>query len=608
MSQGNAVDIQTVLRGSQDIMSANIAALWTMWSSNRSLANDRWDELYKYIYATSTRDTTNETVTNWSNTTHRPKIANLFDSLTINYDASLFPNASWLKWVGTDKDAVAAVKRANIEAYMRTKHSLRASGFRDSMRLLEADWVWTGNAICQVDYVNETVLDPFTGDVTTAYTGPKASRIDPRMFAMIPTASEFKKSPKIVRSLFTMGELHRIVQERPDQKHFKDILDIAEENRSMVRQFDQGDILIDTELAFDGFGTPTEYFMSGLVEVFDFYGDLYINETREFKKNHVITVVDRWRHVRDEPIATWNGHPHIFHVGWRERPGNLWAMGPLDNLVGMQYRINHLENARADAFDQMIDPDIVFAGDVEEIMQVGGAKHYYIAENGAVAHLRPDTTVLSADLQIAELEERMEQYALAPREALGIRSPGEKTAFEVADLSRASGRAFEHKVLKFQEFVEDIANAELEVSVRNLNTVDVINITDNDLGAADFRTITKEDITANGRLIPVGARHFARSAQLTQTLLGLQQGPLQDPEVRQHFSSKKLAELYNELLEIDGGVKEGLVQPYVRISEQLEAQQRLQVAQDQAAIEGATQIGVQDGGDTGPIPESPTGG
>ena len=595
MSQGNGIDSKSVLGGQQDILSANVAALWTTWSSLRQLANDRWDELYKYIYATSTRDTTNETVTNWSNTTHRPKIANLFDSLTINYDASLFPNANWLRWEGSDKNGAAAVKRANIEAYMKTKHQLRASGFRNTMRLLEADWVWTGNAICQVDYVNETVLDPSTGDLTTAYTGPKVSRIDPRMFAMLPMASEFKKAPKIIRSLFSIGELYRIVEERPDQQHFAEILRIAEENRAMMRQFDQGDLLIDSELSFDGFGSTSEYFQSGMVEVFDFYGDMYLSDTQEFRKNHVITVVDRWRTVRDEPIATWTGHPNIFHVGWRERPGNLWAMGPLDNLVGMQYRINHLENARADAFDQMIDPDIVFAGDVEEIMQVGGAKHYYIAENGSVAHLRPDTTVLSADLQIAELEEKMEMYALAPREALGIRSPGEKTAFEVADLSRASGRAFDHKTLKFQEFVEEVANAELEVSVRNLNATDVIKITDDDLGAAAFKTISKEDITANGRLVPIGSRHFARSAQLTQTLLGLQQGPLQDPEVRQHFSSKKLAELYNELLELDGGFKEGLVQPYVRISEQLEAQKRIQVAQDQAAIEGATQTGVEDG-------------
>jgi hypothetical protein len=252
----------------------------------------------------------------------------------------------------------------------------------------------------------------------------------------------------------------------------------------------------------------------------------------------------------------------------------------------MQYRINHLENARADAFDQMIDPDMVFAGDVEEIQQVGGAKHYFIAENGSISTLRPDTTVLSADLQIRELTDSMELYALAPREALGIRSPGEKTKFEVAELQNAASRSFQHKVNVFQEFLEDIVNAELEVSARNLDGVDVVEITDDDYGAVEFKKITKRDITSNGRLKPIGARHFARSAQLVQNLAQLQAGPLADPEVAMHFSSVGLANMYQELMDITGA--DSIVQPYVRVEERLQAQRLMQSAQDQAMQEAAT--------------------
>lgn len=589
MTQGNAVDLNIFFGGNRDIIASHIVSLWTMWESSRNLANDRWHEVYKYIFATSTRDTTNETVTNWSNTTHRPKMANIFDTLTINYDAALFPNDDWLTWEGGDQDSVLQEKRATIESYMRTKHRLRSSGFRNQMRALEADWVWTGNAFAQVDYVIEQIEDVETGAFTTGYIGPKVTRLSPRDIVFIPTATDFRSAPKIIRKLFTIGELERIVQERPDQQYFKEILDNAKKTRSHIRQFDQGDLLQDNELAFDGFGTTLEYFQSGLVEVFDFYGDMFIPELNEFKKNHVITIMDRWQVVRDEPINTWTGRPHIFHVGWRERPGNLWAMGPLDNLVGLQYRMDHLENARADGFDQMLDPDLVFVGDVEDIMQVGGSKHYYIAEGGSIGNLQPDTTVLNADFQIQELEDKMELYALAPREALGIRSPGEKTAFEVNQLATAASRAFEHKVLKFQEFLEEIVNAELEVAVRNLDETDVIQVTDNDLGAEEFRTITKKDITANGRLVPVGARHFGRNAQLTQELAALQQGPLSDPEVAQHFSSVGLAKIYQELLQLSGNNPD-IVQPYIRIDERLEAQRRLNVSEDQAMQESLTSV------------------
>jgi hypothetical protein len=535
-------------------------------------------------------------------------MGNLYDTLTINYDRRLFPNADWLKFKGGDQEAVTNEKRRIVESYMKTKHSLRASGFRDTMRVLEADWVLFGNAFASVDYVNELVLDPRVGQSTTAYVGPKVNRLDPRRIAFLPMGTTFKKTPKIVRSLFSIAELHRIAEENPDQGHFKEILEIAIQNRSAIRQFDQGDLLIDNELAFDGFGTPMEYLNSGLVEVLDFYGDMYIAETGEFFKNHVLTTVDRWQTVRDEPIDTWDGTAPIYHVGWRSRPGNLWAQGPLDNLVGLQYRMDHLENARADAFDQMLDPDILFAGDVEDIMQVGGAKHYYMPEQGNVVHLRPDTTVLNADLQINELQSTMELFALAPREALGVRSPGEKTKFEVQELATAASKAFDHKVLIFQEFVEEIVNGELEAAVRNLNSKDIIEITDDDLGAVEFLTITKSDLTANGRLIPVGARHFAREAQLAQELAQLQQGPLQDPEVAQHFSSRKLAEIWGELLELSG-VSLGVVQPYVRISERLEAQRRTQVAEDQALEESQTQplLGGEDIGQQIPADAGGTG-
>lgn len=588
MAEGNGLDFDIFFERNRDVLAANISTLWTQWSSASNGAKRMWDEIRRYIYATSTKDTTNEGVAPWSNTTHRPKIANIYDTLTINYESGQFPNDDWLAWEGGDEESASKRKRKIVESYMRTKHRLKASGFREAMRKCQSDWTAFGNAFAQVDFVRELVSDE-EGNLSTAYVGPRVTRIDPRDIQFNPLASSFRNSPKIIRTLYTMAEISRIIEERPDMQYFTEIRDRARETRKRFRQFDQGDLQKDSHLQFDGYGTAGEYFNSGLVEVLDFYGDIYEESTDTFRKNHVITVVDRFEIVRDETTQTWNGRPLIFHVGWRDRIDNLWAQGPLDNLVGLQYRIDHLENARADAFDQMIDPDIVFAGDIEEIMQVGGAKHYYIAENGAVQHLRPDTTVLGADLQIQELTDSMEQFALAPREALGVRSPGEKTAFEVAELTNAASRAFDNKNLRFAEFIEEIVNAELEVTVKNLDATDIIEVVDDDTGAIEFQTITKADITANGKLVPVGARHFQRNGQLIQNLSQLQLGPLSDPEVAQHFSSVGLAELYQELLDLQG-TKKTIVSPYVRVQERLEAQRRTQTAQSIAEQESATPV------------------
>jgi hypothetical protein len=180
----------------------------------------------------------------------------------------------------------------------------------------------------------------------------------------------------------------------------------------------------------------------------------------------------------------------------------------------------------------------------------------------------------------------MEMFALSPREALGFRTPGEKTLGEVNSLSNAASRSFQHKTNIFQEFLEAIVNGELEVSVRNLDGVDVVEVVDDDFGAVEFRKITKSDITSSGRLVPIGARHFARNTQLIQNLQQLQQGPLADPEVAQHFSSIGLANMYQELLDMETGSK--IVEPYIRIEERLESQRRTQVAEDQATQESLT--------------------
>lgn len=589
MSVADGIDINVAIRGNIDAQAQALNALWIQWGSARNSMMAMWTEVQRYVWATSTKDTTNEQVTDWSNTTHRPKMANLYDTLTINYDAALFPNDDWLKWQGADAESATKSKREIVEAYMKTKHMLRASGFRDVMRKLESDWVIFGNAFAQVDYVREFVQDAVTGEITQGYTGPKVSRIDPRDIVFNPLAESFAKSPKMIRTLYTIADLHRIILENPDKQYFQKILDEALKMRGLVRQFNQGDIDKELMLTFDGFGTPSQYFESGLVEVIEFYGDLFLRdgtEGGEYKKDRVITMIDRMTTIRDEPINTWTGRPNIYHVGWRGRTDNIWSQGPLDNLVGMQYRIDHLENARADAFDQMLDPDIVFAGDVEDIMQIGGAKHYFITEQGSISYLRPETTVLNADLQIQELTDAMEVFALSPREALGFRTPGEKTLGEFQGLANAAARSFQHKTNIFQEFLEDVVNGELEVSVRNLDGVDVIQVVDDDFGAVEFRKITKSDITSSGRLVPIGARHFARNTQLVQNLQQLQQGPLADPEVAQHFSSIGLANMYQDLLDMETGVK--IVEPFIRIEERLEGQRRAQVAEDQALQESLT--------------------
>jgi hypothetical protein len=224
----------------------------------------------------------------------------------------------------------------------------------------------------------------------------------------------------------------------------------------------------------DGFNSIQLYYESNYVEVLTFYGHIYDKEADQYLGNRIITVVDRAYVLSNRETESWFGSPPIFHVGWRPRPDNLYAMGPLDNLVGLQYRIDHLENLKADVFDQIAYPVKIIRGDVEAFTWQPG-EEIYVGEEGDVSYLAPDATALNADMQIDILQNRMEELAGAPRQAMGIRTPGEKTAFEVQSLQNSASRIFEHKTAHFERvFLEPIINSMVEIGRRYMDNHEVI--------------------------------------------------------------------------------------------------------------------------------------
>ncbi|MDT1790626.1 hypothetical protein QLF87_23425, partial [Salmonella enterica subsp. enterica serovar Oslo] len=135
------------------------------------------------------------------------------------------------------------------------------------------------------------------------------------------------------------------------------------------------------------------------------------------------TVVDRNYTARQETMPEWYAGSPIVHVGWRKRPDNLWAMGPLDNLVGLQYRLDHLENLKADAMDLIIHPPLKIIGEVEEFVWGPGIE-IHIDEGGSdVQELGTGMgNIFGAAQEMQLIEDRMELYSGAPREAMGIRT------------------------------------------------------------------------------------------------------------------------------------------------------------------------------------------
>lgn len=596
MSGGDSLDFESIFTGSNP-QAQEIGNTWMSWNSARVSAKDRWKETQQYVYATSTRETNNANIggfeddgEGWGHSTHVPKITQIFDNLTANYMASLMPHEEWFKYIGEDEESSALSKRRTVESYLRTKH--RLNGFRTVIQQLVNDWVLYGNCFATVSFENETSVEVLDNDVKTiGYVGPKVNRISPHDIVFNPIASDFDHSPKIIRSLKTLGELQRDIEDRPELVYSQEAFDHAINVRNTLRHANVEDFDKTVQMTFDGFGTASQYFNSGFAEILEFYGDIYDIENRTFLKNHVVTIIDRSFVLRSEPLSTTSGRPNIFHCGWRLRQDNLWAMSPLANLVGIQYMINHLENARADAFDQMLAPTRVLIGDVEsDGVEAGvpGGEFRIPAGEGSVTNLLPDTTVLTADIQIDRKTQQMEEFAGSPRQSMGFKVPGEQSATEASILDRGSSRIFQNKISYFEEeFLEKIVNAEIETARRNLNAEDTIKVVD-DTGIEDFLQITKSDLLANGKLIPIGARHFARQNQLATNLQMLEQAFATDPLMMQHFPSIRMAELWSELLEFS---RRDLMQPYSRVGENAELARLSNVAETQVETEDMVDIG-----------------
>jgi hypothetical protein len=590
---GKTLDISEML--SQDTMATRIAEMYVDWEGSRTPWRDEITETRRYLFATDTTTTTNSKLP-WKNKTTIPKLTQIRDNLIANYMATLFPKRNWQTWEGASEEDSSKEKREAIEGYMEWVTNQTA--FKKEVQKMVADYVDTGNCFASPMWLDERVeVDGPEGKLQTGYVGPSAKRISPLDIVFNPIADDFLKAPKIVRVIMTMGEVRKLLDQLTTEENQDDIralFDYMLSIRTNVAQTSANNTTgsfteKDTYLRVDGFNSFQHYLGSSYVELLYFFGDMYDIEGNNFYPNHKIIVIDRHKILSKEPNPSFFGYPPIYHAGWRVRQDNLWAMGPLANLVGLQYRIDHLENLKADVFDLNAFPPIKVKGYVEDF-EWGPMERIYVGDDGDVEMITPDASILQVNNEIMQLANTMEEMAGAPKEAMGFRNPGEKTMYEVQRMENAYNRIFQNKVAQFEEYVlEPLLNGMLELARRKMDSTQVPSF-NSELSFTTFMTLTPSDITGAGRIRPLAARHFAERAEILQNLNAFFTSPAwADPTVNVHFSGEKLAFMLEEFFDIEDW---DIVSPYIRISEQADAQRQMQSSQEATMIEAGTPSGL----------------
>jgi hypothetical protein len=573
-----------------DALGCRISNHYLEWDQYRAPKVSEWTEIQNYIFATDTTKTSNSRLP-WSNKTTIPKLCQIRDNLFSNYMATLFPRRKWMTWVAdTEKDGEAE-KIKSIESYMGWV--VDRNEFYDEVSKLVLDYIDYGNCFAYAEWVDQSHVVEEEARKQVGYVGPVIRRISPLDIVFNPTSPSFKEAPKIVRSIVSLGEVKEILERETiseeDRMQAEELYRYMKDLRKAAGQWDTSAVHKDNIYAVAGFGSFREYLATDFVEILTFYGDIYDEHEDRFLRNQVIKIADRHKVISKKTNSSVFGTAPIYHSGWRIRPDNLWAMGPLDNLVGMQYRIDHLENMKADVFDLIAYPPIKIKGYVDDF-NWGPFERIYTGDDGDVELMSPDVQALQADTQIAILEQKMEEMAGSPKEAMGFRSPGEKTMYEVQRLENAASRVYQNKISQFERtMVESCLNAMLELSRRRMASTE-IRVFNDDLRINMFEQITPEDIAGIGRIKPIAARNFAERANQIQNLTNFYGSAAgQDPDVAAHFSSIKLAQMWEELLDISNYE---IVQPYIRITERADGQRIANTNEESVMMEAQTATGI----------------
>jgi len=135
-----------------------------------------------------------------------------------------------------------------------------------------------------------------------------------------------------------------------------------------------------------------------------------------------------------------------------------------------------------------------------------------------------------------------------------------------------------------RNILEPLLNGMLAESLRNFEGVERIRTVDPDYNTEAYIDVTKADLTAEGKIYPIGARHFADQARFVQELAQTMAAVQAMPTVAAHISGKAIAKALEENL---GWQNYRIVEDNAMIFEQAETQRLMNQASEDIQTEAA---------------------
>ena len=500
-----------------------LSQLYVHYKNRRSKWEEEVDEVRKFVFATDTRGTVGASA-DFKNNTTIPKIAQIRNNINVSYEEHLFPNTDWVQWEPANQQGSSIDVAKVMQAYTRNK--ARVSGLPKVISQVIGDWTDTGLAAVEIYHEDKRGKDA-AGNPVQLYYGPKCARLDPMDVVYDVEAADLESATKVVRSLHTLGALKKLSINSPSVISPEQFELVKKQREQVATAVDKGTNNLSRRLVRAGFGDSLTFVQNNVHEMLTFYGDFYDPEKDELYENYRIVIIDRSILLSKEPIHSLTGQHAVKLAVWEFREGTLAPMGPLARILGLQYKLDKLENLRADKFDMLANPTIVERGDVtfHGVRGKPGAR-YTTEEDGDVRELVESAVALNADTQIQFTLALMDDMAGNPKESLGVRTPGEKTKFEVQLLDSGQNKVFRNKVKKFEDdILTPILQEMVSIGRAHLNGADLIGVLNDELGSVDFVEITTDDLSGDGAVVAHGSSLFAQKANALQNLITILSSP-----------------------------------------------------------------------------------
>lgn len=557
-----------------------ILGWWDEARSQQSQLLYKWDEVRKYLYAVDTRHSSGLS-TPWKNKTTRPKLMWIKEKMRTNMIRKLIPSDDFFRWIGYPSDKYKEQAKA-IQHLM--KHKLRHPfvKFRATMTRCLDDLLETGNAFAGIEYIikKQKSIQPGDNKEIIVFKGPRPFRIPPQNVVIDPAANTYEETPIAYSMVYRKAEFYEMAQD--NASYDPEVVEKVMKAHGARYTNEVSEYLKDKNRSIDG-TTIYDHWKSGRVELIEYYGPVSNPETGDYIEKAHITIIDRMWVLVNEENPTYLGIKPISFASYRKRPENLWGMGPFENLIGMQYRIDHLENAKSDALDMCVYPIRKITGDAtQEEYKLQPGEEWYVPLNGNVELIYPDPKTFMFESDILSKEQEMEEFSGVPKETAGFRTPGEKTKFEVGSLLEHAQEFPDEKIMEFEsEFIEPLLNLSLELVLRNLDSWDIDSIPEEDIDT--WNGMVVDAFKQDGRLYPIGTKHARqRQNKIQNTMLLLQNIELAPEHISKINALKVLAE--ESGMEEDNIVKFG-----IGLEEEMLLQQKRENIEKEASRENPDQ-------------------